>query len=79
MRDENLSLCEEFEYSPTDENALPSAQATLDQVRCFLTQLLVNKRGLALDHVRRVSVQGWSCAVTHPQCSWTSLEERMGG
>lgn len=54
MRDENLSLYEEFEYSPTDENALPSAQATPDQVRYFLTQLLVNKRGLPLDYVRRL-------------------------
>jgi len=56
--DENLPLYDEFEYSPTNEDALPSSRATPDQVRSFLTQLLINKRDLPLDHVRR-AVARW--------------------
>lgn len=56
--DENLPLYDELEYSPADEVALPSTRATPDQVRSFLTHLLVYKRDLPLDHVRR-TVAHW--------------------
>lgn len=55
--DENLPLYDELDYSPADEDALPSTLAAPDQVRSFLTHLLVNKRDLPLDHVRRTVAQ----------------------
>ena len=46
------------EDSSADEDALPSTRATPDQVRSFLTHILVNKRDLPLDHVRH-TVARW--------------------
>jgi hypothetical protein len=57
-KDENLPVNDEFEHSLADEDALLSTRATPDQVRYFLTHLLINKRDLPLDHVRR-AVARW--------------------
>lgn len=58
--EEQLPLYEQHEQSQGDKHhqvALPEKEAMPEQVREFLEQLLVNERGLAIDHSQRIAAR----------------------
>jgi hypothetical protein len=51
-----LPTYEQFQSTDTaTAETLPDTSATADQIRDFLVHLLTSKRGLALDHARRIA------------------------
>lgn len=57
--EENLPLYEEFHHTDADWTTPPSKKASPDEVRDFITRLLIHQRGLPQDYVRR-AVAKWT-------------------
>jgi hypothetical protein len=55
--EENLPLYEEFQHTEANTDIPPSKKATPDEVRDFITRLLINQRGLPQDYVRRAAAK----------------------
>lgn len=55
--EENLPLYEEFHHTDEECNTPPSKKASPDEVRDFITRLLIHNRGLPQDHVRRAAAK----------------------
>lgn len=68
--EEHLPLYEEFQHTEGQGSTLPNKQATPDEVRQFLAHLLLDKRNLPLDHVRR-TVAKWNVGSGHELRSYS--------
>jgi hypothetical protein len=57
--EKDLPSDDKFQNTEVPNDVLPSVNATPDEVRDFITRLLVNRRGFPQDHVRR-AVAKWT-------------------
>ncbi|KAI7546722.1 hypothetical protein KC331_g5448 [Hortaea werneckii] len=55
--EEHLPLYGGFEHEQVDQNTLPASKASPDEVRQFIMHILVSRRQLPTDHVRRVAAR----------------------
>lgn len=70
LGEEHLPLYEEFQHTEGLSDTVPDAKATPDQVREYLTHLLLDKRSLPLDYVRR-TVSKWNVGSGHELRSYS--------
>lgn len=68
--EEHLPLYEEFQHSEGQSDVVPDKKATPDEVREFLAHLLIDKRNLPLDYVRR-TVSKWNVGSGHELRSYS--------
>ena len=68
--EEHLPLYEEFQHTEGQGDILPDTKATPDQVREYLAHLLIDKRNLPLDYVRR-TVSKWNVGSGHELRSYS--------
>lgn len=52
---EDQALCNDHRQSPSDRGLLPSAEASPDEVRDFISKILRNKRGLSHEEAQCVA------------------------
>lgn len=70
--DENQPLYTESDTLPRGPDSsimIPDNEATPQQVRKFITQLLVTKRSLPIDHARRIAAR-WTIGNGHEMGAW---------
>ncbi|GAB7364560.1 hypothetical protein MBLNU230_g5367t1 [Neophaeotheca triangularis] len=70
--DENQPLYTESDTLPREpygSTQIPDNEATPQQVREFITQLLVTKRSLPIDHARRIAAR-WTIGNGHEMGAW---------